>query len=276
MKRTFLLASVLLAVLAFSNNAAQAQQKKENGQTEIRGSLSVTTDTWDGSDETRINYVEDGHRYKIRLKGAKILEMYLDENKVAEADFPKYDPLVKKILVQIEKDREQAQKDRAQAERDREQAQRDRTQAEKDRQQAERDREQSAKDRTRAEGDRAQAEQDRRQAEKDRAQAGRDREQAVKDRAQAEKDREQAQKDRAQAEEDRKLMNAMIDELIKEKLINSRDDLTSLELDDTSLTVNGKKQAESLHGRFKEKYLKGKHNRLVYRNSGDTRQFSLD
>ncbi|MBE7170370.1 MAG: DUF1003 domain-containing protein [Williamsia sp.] len=114
----------------------------------------------------------------------------------------------------------------------------------------------------------------RKRAEKDRAQWERDREQAKKDRAQAELDREQAAKDRRQTEEDRKLLDAMIDELIKEKLIENRAALTSLAPDDTKLVVNGKAQPGSLHTRFKGKYLKGKHNHLNFRNSGGSRTMS--
>jgi hypothetical protein len=103
----------------------------------------------------------------------------------------------------------------------------------------------------------------------------RDREQSEKDREQAKHDREMAAIDRAHAEEERKLLDAMIDELVKDKLVESRDALTSLELDETGLYINRKEQSESLHQRYSQKYLKGK-NSFYYRKSGNNRQISVE
>lgn len=255
MKRKFLLAPALLVALVLGNHATQAQQKNESGRKEIRSSLNVTSTRSDGSGETHIDYVEDGHRYKIRLDGSKIVEMYVDGKKVPEADYAKYEPKVKVILEQIEKDRKQAEMDRAQAEKDRQQAAKDREQADKEREQARRDRE---------------------QAERDRGQAQRDRQQAERDRSQAQKDRAQAEIDRKKAEEDRKLVEALFEELVTEKLVEDRQSLTSLELDDAKLVINGKEQPQSVHSRYKQKYLKGAHNQIRYRNSGESRTLTVN
>jgi hypothetical protein len=64
-----------------------------------------------GSDEMQIDYVEDGHRYKIRFNGAKIAEMYIDDKRIPKTDFAKYESTVKKIREQIENDQQQAEKD---------------------------------------------------------------------------------------------------------------------------------------------------------------------
>ena len=269
MKSKFLFELVLVIALVLQAGSINAQEKTEKQQIEGRTSLNVMSDSPDGSGETLINYSEYGHRYKIRLSGSKIIEMFVDETKIAEQDYTKYDSLVKKLLAQIEKDRKQAEEDRKQAAKDRQQAGKDREQANEDRKQAEKDRE-------RAEQDRQQAEKNRQQADEDRERAEQDREQAGKDREQAEKDRQQAQIDRKTAEEDRKLFNEMMDEIVKEKLVENKEALKSLVLDENEFTVNGIKQSGNLHSKFKAKYLKTSSSRINYRNAGQFRRITVD
>jgi len=197
---------------------------------------------------------------------------------------------------QADKDRQQAVRDRAQAGKDREQADKDRVQAIKDRGQAERDRQQALQDAGRAredskrsEQDRGQAgndreqalkdatqaEKDRQQAILDRAQADRDREQAVRDRAQAEKDREQAGRDRIQAEKDRKqaeidraLMKSMMEEIVKDGIVPDEKSVRSVELDEDALFINGKKQTDVLHEKYKTKYVKTPSGRISVHKGG--------
>ncbi|MEI9806883.1 MAG: hypothetical protein WDO16_02790 [Bacteroidota bacterium] len=291
MKSKLLQGFVVAIALILQVGIVNAQPKKETKKrNEGITSLDFRTTNTGGLDETQINYREDGHYYKIKLNGTRIAEIYLDDKKVPEEDFSKYEPMVKKILVQVEKDRKQAEKDREQAEKDREQADRDRQQADKDREQAELDRKQADKDRENAEKDRKQADKervqveqdrkeadkDREQAEQDRKQAGKDREQAELDRKQADKDRAQAEIDRKQAEEDRRLWEEMVNEMVKEKLVEDRQALKSMLLDDKEFTVNGVKQSEDLHSKFKAKYLKGKNKRMSYINSEGIRGITVD
>jgi beta-lactamase regulating signal transducer with metallopeptidase domain len=179
---------------------------------------------------------------------------------------------------QADRDRERANLDRQQAERDREQVMRDQERAHRDALQAQRDRDharsyeastsrQAELDRAQAERDRLQAERDRKQADLDRQQAERDREQAIKDRAQAEldraqaeKDRVQAEKDRVQAEKDRKeaqlLLSSIIEELVKDKLVKDKESLQGFRLSEDALVVNGVKQSQELHTKYKQKFIK--------------------
>lgn len=255
MKIKFLPASVLIIALALQTSTMNAQQKNQKQRNADGTSLNVMTDMSAGSGETLINYTEEGHRYKIKLSSSKIIEMFVDDKKVAEEDYAKYDSLVKKLLAQIEKDRKQAEEDRKQAEKDRERADQDRKQADKDREQAEKDRQQ--------------ADEDRERAEQNRAQAGKDREQA-------EKDRKRAEIDRKRADEDRKLLDEMLDEVVKEKLVENKEALKSLILDDNEFIVNGIKQSDALHSKFKTKYLKTSRARINYKNSGEFRGVSVD
>lgn len=271
MKNKFFAAVVAVSTTLIS---VSSQAQKTTTVSESRISSSV-------NDESFINMTEDGHSYKMRLKGNTVIEMEVDGKKIPESDFNKYDALVKKILKQMEEDRKQAELDRKQAEKDRVQADKDREQAELDRKQAEKDREQSNEDRKQAEKDRAQADNDRKQSEKDRVQADKDRlnaeedrKQAEKDRAQAELDRKEAEKDRAQAEidrkqaeEDRKLYEQMITELINEKLLENRSVLRSLTLDNKEFTINGVKQADAVQQKYAAKYLKGKNGSMRVNHS---------
>ncbi|PZR24033.1 MAG: hypothetical protein DI535_22820 [Citrobacter freundii] len=293
MKAKLVLATAFAVALGLHCTKVNAQQKGESQGYETFY-----------SDESIVNHIENGHRYTIRLEKKKIVQLIIDGKEVPPAEYSKYDSMVKKILEQVEKDRAQAEKDRAQAEKDREraeidrlQADKDRIQAEKDRELAERDREEAVKhreqaekdrarsevDRERAAKDRAQAEIDRAQAEKDRAKAEKDRQQADKDRARAEIDRQQAEKDRARAEidrkkaeEDRKLFEAMLDEVVTEKLVENRDALKSLSLDDKELIVNDVKQPDAVHSRFKAKYLKPGQTRIRYNNGTTFRGISIN
>lgn len=233
--------------------------------------IAQTTDTRMmsyGEDESYINTKEDGHSYKIRLKGNKVTEMEVDGKIIPAADYPKYDAFIKKLLKQMEEDRRQAELDRQQAEKDRQQADKDRLQAGKDRAQAELDRQQAEKDRAQADKDRAQADKDRLSAEADRKRAEKDRAQAERDRQQAEKDRKQAEIDRQQAEADRKLYEQMITELISDQLLDNRSALRSIELDNASFSINGVKQPEAVQKKYAAKYLKGKKGSMRVSHSG--------
>ncbi|HEX2607251.1 MAG TPA: hypothetical protein VHK91_07725 [Flavisolibacter sp.] len=268
MKRKLIGYALLLTGAMLWMQQGSAQQKKETTTSSKYGGFNVTSTSTDGKGDMYIQYTEDGHRYRIRLQDSKIVELFHDDEKVPETDFPKYEAMVKKILVQVEKDRQQAEKDRAQAELDREQASKDRLQAEKDRAQAEKDRQQAQLDREHSDKDRLQAQKDREQAERDRTQAEKDRQQAVKDRARAEIDRKQA-------EEDRKLLNSLMDDLVSDKLADSRDAVSSVELNEQTLRVNGKELPADIHKRYQNKYLKNKQ-QLEYRHTGTNTTISFN
>ncbi|HTE27784.1 hypothetical protein [Flavitalea sp.] len=304
MKMKLLLTALPILALLLQVSPAGAQQKTVTQKKETRSSINLRSVTTDESGETMIDYQDDGHRHKIRMKGSKIVEMNIDGKKIPEEDFSKYDATVKKILLQVEKDREQADKDRVQAEKDRQQADRDRDQADLDRNQADKDRELVEKQREQAEEDRQRADEDRQRAvqdkkqvqnereqiEQDRIQVTKDRERASMDRKQAEKDREQAghdrdqavedrkqaELDRKQANEDRKLLEGMINDVVREKIVDNKEAVKSLILDETALTVNGVKQNDSLHNKFKTKYLKKSGGRISYKNSGGSKGVSID
>lgn len=295
MKNNLLNVQVALLAILLAATAAQAQVKKITRSSTTRTEtsngnsyLNVEYDSADGIE--RITLYKNGEVYKIKVVSDKVTEIIIDDKKIPEADFSKYEPMIKKLREQIREDQAQAARDRAQAELDRKQAKKDREQAERDRAQAEEDRKQADKDRAQAEldrkqaekdrqqtiKDRARAEQDKKQADKDRAQAELDRQQAVKDRAQAERDRAQAEIDRKHAEEDRKMLAALVDDLIKEDVVKSKEDLHVVQLSDESLIVNDKKQPAALHQQLKAKYLKTPGTRFTYTNHTNGTRFSIE
>lgn len=292
MKTNFLKYSVLVIAALLWVITAQAQVRASAGNAKknqaMHTNYSSQTNDDNGNEVQRIETEVDGKEFKIKLVNDKIVSLYVDDEKIAPADYGKYETQIAKIRAQIKADRIQAEKDRRQAELDRQQAERDRGQAEKDRHQADLDRQQAERDRAQAERDRhradmergegerdkqqadkdrRQAELDRAQAEKDRHQADLDREQAGRDRIQAEKDRAQAEIDRKHAEEDRKLMAQFIGDLVSDKIIPNDQSLHNLTLNDDEMTVNGRKQPDAVFNKYKEKYKRFAGGGFSYENS---------
>lgn len=279
MKNKLLLASFAMASMAFTALPAAAQ--KTSTSTEIR---SVYTD----DDETTLNFSRDDHKYKIRMTGNKITEMLRDGIKVAPEDYSKYESMINEVLAEVKKQQEEAEKMRKEAEVQRKQAEKQRFEAEKQREEAEVQRKQAAVFRAEAEKQREQASKQRFEAEKQRTEADKmrleaeqQRKKADEFRAEAEVQRKEAEKQRAEAEIQRKeaeknraLMEKMLDEIVTEKIADSRDELKTIVLDDKEFVVNGVKQSDKLHSQFKAKYLKGK--QIRYERNDSFRRISMD
>jgi len=286
MKNKLLFASFMLTTLTFAVTPASAQ--KTESSTEIR---SVYTN----NDETTLNFSRDGHQYRIKMTGNRITELYRDDVKVAPEDYNKYDSMIKEVLAEVEKQREEANKMRQEAEVQRKKAEEFRAQAEVQRKDAAKQREEAEVQRKQADVFRAEAEKQRGQAEKQRLEAEKQRGEADKmrleaeqqrkkaeefraqaevQRKDAEKQREEAEKQRKVAEKNREMMEKMLDEIVSEKIVDSRDNLKTVELDEKEFVVNGVKQIDKLHARFKEKYLKG--TRIRYERNDSFRRISVD
>ncbi len=72
---------------------------------------------------------------------------------------------------------------------------------------------------------------------------------------------EQAKKDMEQA---KAVQKGIISDLIEEHIIQNESDLSSYKLSNDELIVNGTKQPDAIHKKFKEKYSKGKNRMLMY------------
>lgn len=255
-----LLTSVICINFSFAQNHPSPRRSSSAQSSTTNRYRNINESSNNG--ESTINYKNGRDRYTIRIVQDKVTELYVNDKRIPADSIHLYQAEIDKILEQIKKDRAQAEEDRKQAELDRKQAEKDRAQAQLDRAHAEEHRKQAEKDREQAKLDMVKAEADRKQAEKDR-------QQALKDRAQAEEDRKQAELDRKQAEEDRALVKRLIAELIKQKIVSDEKDVTSVRLTNDEFYVNGKKQSEELHSKFKSTFLKKPGNGISFdRNSG--------
>lgn len=271
-RKYFNLAISGLAILA-GIATAYGQQNPDPGHSPRAHSIHsnfmhVETDSSVNPPQTMITYKEDKQFYTIRTVDDKIIDLSVNGRKIPSDSFYVYDAMVGRIEKQIKLDRAQAEEDRKQAVKDEEQAKRDEEQAEQDAQQAVSDARQAKIDAEEAMKEReemkedaardvAQAKRDAQEAERDAVQAKRDAEQARIDAIQARKDEAQAVKDQAQARidakhaaEDRAKMKNLIAELIKEGVVPDEQSLYSLEVSDTDLIINGKKQPDELRKRI--------------------------
>jgi len=223
-KTTVFRGIIALAALSFTLTG-HAQQKPNNRQF-----LSINVDSSTNPPQTYINYKTDT-LYNIVLSGEKVTSMYVNGRQVPADGFYVYDGLIARLKAQVERDKEQAIRDREQAGRDREQAVRDKAQAERDMQQALRDKQQ----------------------------AERDAEQALRDKQRAELDADQAVKDKA-------LVKSLIAEVVKEGLARDEKSITSLILDGSVFYINGKKQSDELQKKFREKFIKAPGYTIHYHN----------
>jgi colicin import membrane protein len=241
MKKQLFITGILLPLLiGFGVNAHAQHHRPKPSYTSMTDSL-----------QTVITYKDD-KVYRFRMEDEKIIELSIDKHKIPADSFYLYEPIAKKILVQIRIDKIQAEKDQVQAEKDQ-------MEASKDDQQAKLDAEEASKDAQ-------QAKLDAEQARKDAQQAKLDAEQAAGDETQAKRDMEQAKLDMAMAEKDRDALKSLIAELVKEKLLPDEKSLRQLMLNEYVFVVNGQRQPEELLNKFKAKYITRPGYNISYRN----------
>lgn len=280
MKRQFIIIPALALSLTMLHTVTHAQTNRTEVQSYKKG--------YDG--KSTINATEDGKKFEIEMDGDKIVSLYVDGKKISENDYPKYEDSIKKIKERIEKERAKAEEARAEAGRHREEAEKHRQEAvvarnvaEKERALAETNRKEAEVHRKEAELHRQQAERTRELAKEQRLVAEKLREEAAQHRADAELHRREAEKQRAvaeihraEAEEQRKRFDAMIEELISDKLIQNREELRSLTFDNSELLINGVKQSDAVFKKYKEKYFQHASGKITFRNDGNSRTISLD
>jgi bla regulator protein blaR1 len=176
------------------------------------------------------NTIFDGKAFRIKLKNSVVTELYIDGQKIPENKIMEYKLAIDKIHERMVKNSEE------QAIRDNEEAMSDQQQAVKDKEQVTRDQEQAVRDSE--------------QARRDREQVMKDQEQAVRDSEQARRDSEQAMKDSEQAAKE---MDKIIQELIKDKIITSRENLSFL-LSKEKFIINDKNQSIEIVNKYFAKY----------------------
>src|SRR3569833_2858637 len=195
MKTQYLKCSALLIAALAITFAASAQKNDSAKRTfnfDRHNNSDVTNYTADGKRHEHITTNWKGTYYEAMLVNDKMTELYVEGEKIPQANWAKYSTVITRIREQIRKDRIQAQKDQAQARLDQIQARKDQEQAVRDQEKEQQDQAQERVDQQEAEKDQEQARKDQQQAEEE---AQRAQEQAKRAQAQAKLDQEQAMKD---------------------------------------------------------------------------------
>ncbi|MDB5280056.1 MAG: peptidase BlaR1 [Ferruginibacter sp.] len=269
-------------------------------QTDTVPSPSATDQLINGT----INSTQNGKKYMLVTENNQVKELYVDGKKIPEEKMDNYKKVTAKILTDTKIELEQSQKEMAESAKEMEQSKKEMEEAKLelgqsqkemaesareleqskkemdeaakemalDKEQADKDIEQSKRDIAQSNIEMAGAKIEMEKAEKemkeDLKQSKLDVEHAAKDMAQAKRDMEQAAKDEALAKKDeeraRLLQEKIIAGLIKEHIITDKNELSSYELSNNGLIVNGVKQPDEIFKKFKDQYIKDKHFSMSY------------
>ncbi|MDO9373880.1 MAG: M56 family metallopeptidase [Ferruginibacter sp.] len=239
-----------------------------------------------------INTTVNGKKYKIVTKNNEVLDLYVNDQQIPGDKISEHRPVINKIMKQSRADLEDAEKEIAEAQieivnaekeienaqkelvtahieltQQQEEVEKELVQATKDMEDSKSEVEQSKKEMAAAKLEIEQAKKD---MKKDMANAKIEIEQAKKqleqskiEIANAKKDIEQAKKDIA---ESKKMQEAITADFVKEKLIGSKAELESYQLNNDELIINGVKQSAEMHKKFKTKFVKSEKWSINYNN----------
>ena len=259
--------------------------------------------TVDGKKIEDIQVSRNDKMYKAEFVNEKLTDLYVDGEKIPQADWTKHTDAIAAIRAQIERNKAQAKANARQAERNRkqdraneeqakrnaEQAVRNEIQAKKNAEQQARNLEQDKRNAEQAEVNQeqvkrnaeqaahneTQAKRNQEQEEVNKEQAKRDAEQAIRNEMQAKRNREQergnieqAKKNAEQASANERFMKAFTEDLVGDKIIPDRNSLHEFRLDNEGMTVNGVKQPDELYKKYKEKYSKQSSGGFTYSRDG--------
>lgn len=255
-----------------------------------------TEENYRGHHNGTISTTRDGKRYEVYLRNDEIIALYIDDKRIPDDKIGDYKQSVGQIIKEEEDRaaaaREEARHARREAEVARREAEEARSHAERERREANEGRERAERNeheaRERRENEernvdrirehremqenRENAERSRRDAEEARREADRARERTEFSRERAEEARHRAEEARRENE---RMVKEMVSDLKDQGLIKDDKEL-SFSISSDELIVNGKKQPESVHAKFKEKYIKEPSTKISYSHKDNHTSFSQD
>jgi hypothetical protein len=198
-----------------------------------------------------------GHEYKITSIRSKTTELYIDNKKVDESEFPKYADVIEGIETDMRQDARDAENDREEARRDREEERIERIAEDRERVQERAERIAEDRERVQERAERI-AEDRERVEEREQERVERIAEKQEKDAERAERaierDDEDADSDQQDDADDREMMRALVSYIVAEGIVPNTESLKSMALTDNGFVVNGVKQSQKQFVTLKEKF----------------------
>jgi beta-lactamase regulating signal transducer with metallopeptidase domain len=220
----------------------------------------------------KITKDEDGKKYELTTENGTVKELYINGKRIPADKMQDYSTVTSEILRQVKIDAETTSEDMRKSAIDMEKAKQEmvlsKIEMEKQKENMMSDSKeqmQQAKIEMKREMERAQLE-----MEKSKNEMAEYQRQMKTDMEKSKLEMEQSKKEMALAksemEKSKAQQEGIINDFIKENLINNKKELGSYKLSNDELIVNGVKQSDALHKKFADKYLKGKQT-ITYNNT---------
>jgi colicin import membrane protein len=288
MKTNYLKRSLWLAAILLTSLCAKAQtsatSKTAYDDEERNMYYRIYNEGGNRAEHIKTEY--NGKTYKMEMVNEKLTSLYVNGEKIAEADWSKYDDAIRhireEIKAQIKRNEEQAKRNAEQAVRNQAQAQRNEVQAKRNEEQNVRNQEQAKRNEEQAQLNELQVkrneeqavhnqEQDKRNAEqavRNEEQAKKNAEQEVKNKDQAERNELQAKKNEEQAKANEQMIKDITNDLVADKIIPDTNSLHEMRLSEFGMSVNGVKQPEEVFKKYRAKYNKVFNGTFSYSRDG--------
>ena len=262
-------------LLAAATVSAQTKKLAKTAYDDDRHNNYDRIHTVDGKKVENIQMSKNDKMYKAEFVNEKLTELYVDGEKIPQADWTKYTDAIAAIRVQIAINKQQAKANAKQAERNREQdranveqEKRNAEQAARNEIQAKKNAEQQARNAEQVKRNQEQDEVNKERAKMNAEQAARNEVQAKRNREQEGRNAEQAKKNAEQAAANERFMKEFTEDLVNDKIIPDKNSLHEFRLDNEGMTVNGVKQSDELYKKYKEKYSKESSGGFTYSRDG--------
>jgi DNA repair exonuclease SbcCD ATPase subunit len=263
MKTNYIKTSIWLLFSMFFALTTKAQTA-DSGSNAHTVNISSSYDNVRNDDGKRVETMEftwNDKEYKATLVNDRLTELSVEGEKVAPADWSKYNDAIAAIKEQIAKNREQEKKNREQARlneiqagKNQEQARLNEIQEKKNEEQVARNREQDRLNEIQAQRNQEQAARNQEQAVRNKEQEEKNQEQAVKNQEQARRNEIQAKKNEEQAKENERFIKEITADLVADKIIPNADGLKDLTFNSDEMIVNGIKMSADVHQKYEQKY----------------------